>query len=118
MINMAFRFDYDNEYDILYIYNYPINVEESVEISENIVLDLNKNEEIAGIEIFDASEFFSAFNSKINKEFLKSLRNVSLEYKEFRNQLFILLLLNSEKEQISQILPPLRKSEYKSPLLR
>src|SRR3989344_5655805 len=36
-----FRFDYDEEYDILYIYNAERDVEESVEVQYNIFRDLN-----------------------------------------------------------------------------
>lgn len=114
---MEFKFDYDYEHDILSIYKFPVSVEESIEISENIVIDLDKNEKIVGIEIFDAGEFFGAFNDNINKEFLKNLEKASFEMKEFRNQWFIVAILVCRGKTIKQSLPPLRKSEYVSPLI-
>jgi len=112
-----FRFDYDEEYDILYIYNAERDVEESVEVSEDVVLDFNKEDKVNGIEIFYASEFLGAFNNSIDKDFLKSLENASWEYKEFRNQWLMVVILKSKNQVIRQPMPPLRKSEYVSPLI-
>ena len=114
---MVYKFLYDKEYDILAIYNSNRNVEESVEVSENIVLDLDKDERVNGIEIMDASEFLGAFNSEINKEFLSQIDDASLDYKSFRNQWIILVNLKSKGKQFVQPMPPLRKSEYVSPLI-
>ena len=117
MVNMGFKFNYDREYDVLYISNAEQEVEESIEVSEDIVLDLNKEDNVIGIEIFYASEFFGAFNNQVNKEFLKSLEEARLEYKEFRNQWFIVVILKNKNATIYQPMPPLRRSEYTSPLI-
>ncbi len=110
-------FDYDAEDDVLYIQNAIKDIEESVEFSEDIVLDLDKNGNVIGIEIFYASEFFSLLNENIDKDFLESLGDVSIEYKDFRNMWFIVLVLKSKDKVIRQPMPPLRKSEYVSPLI-
>jgi uncharacterized protein YuzE len=115
--NMGFRFHYDEEHDVLHIRNVDEEVEESVEFSEEIILDLNKERKVVGIEIFYVSELFSAFNKEIDKKFLSNLGEAKLEYKDFRNMWFIVLVLKSGSKQISQALPPLRKSEYTSPLI-
>ncbi len=114
---MVYKFLYDDEYDILAIYNSDRGVEESVEVSENIVLDLDKDERVNGIEIMDASEFLGAFNSEIDREFLSQLDEAWLDYKSFRNQWIILVNLKSKGKQFVQPMPPLRKSEYVSPLI-
>lgn len=114
---MDYKYHYDKEFDILAIYSPDRKVEESVEVSENIVLDLDKNNNINGIEIMDASEFFGAFNSSINKEFLSSLESAGIDYKTFRNQWMLVVYLNAGGKQIAQPMPPLRKSEYVSPLI-
>jgi len=114
---MKYEYDYDDENDVLYIYNSEQGVEESVQISEDIVIDLDKRGLISGIEIFYASEFFSAFNHEVNEMFLTNIDEVSLEYREFRNQWFIVIQLRSRNKKIVQPMPPLRKSEYVSPLL-
>ena len=62
-----YRFHYDNISDILYIQNTIKKIEESVEFSEDIVLDLDKSGIVIGIEIFYASEFLGLFNREIDK---------------------------------------------------
>ena len=112
-----YRFDYDVEDDVLYIQNTVRDVSESIEFSEDIVLDLDKKGNVIGVEIFYASEFLSLFNENINKDFLKDLSDVHIEYRDFRNMWFIVLMLKSNDKTISQPLPPLKKSEYISPLI-
>jgi len=112
------RFSYDSEDDVLYIQNDLKKVEESVEFSEDIVLDLDKNGFVIGVEIFYASEFLNLFNKEIDKEFLGNLKEAHIEYKDFRNMWFVVLILQSKDKQIAQPLPPLRKSEYVSPFIQ
>ena len=112
-----YKFNYDAEDDVLYIQNSIKEIEESVEFSEDIILDLDKNGGVIGIEIFYASEFLSLFNKELDNKFLERLESASLEHKEFRNTWFIVLVLTSGKRVIYQPMPPLRKSEYTSPLV-
>lgn len=115
---MAFKFDYDKEYDLLSIYNYEQKVAESVQVSEDVVIDLDKNGNVIGIEIFYASEFFNLLNKDVNKKFLQELEDVFLEYREFRNQWFVLVGLKSkDQKMIYQPMPLLRKSDFVSPLV-
>jgi uncharacterized protein YuzE len=112
-----YMFDYDGEDDVLYIQNAAEEVEESVEFSEDIILDLDKKGRAIGIEVFYASEFFNLFNKNIDKDFLENLEDAHIEYKEFRNIFFIILVLKSKNQIIRQPMPPLKKSEYVSPLI-
>ena len=114
---MEFKFDYDLEDDVLSVYNQDYKVKESIEFSEDIVLDLNESGKIIGIEIFYASEFFSAQNKEINKDFLAKLSDAKLEYQDYRNMWFIIVFLKSSGKEVRQSMPPLRKSKYISPLL-
>lgn len=114
---MDYEYDYDDENDILVIYEPDRDVKESLEVSEGIVLDLDKNDKINGIEIMDASEFFGSFNPEINERFLSALDFAKIEYKSFRNQWILLVILESRGKQFSQPMPPLRKTEFSSPLL-
>lgn len=109
--------NYDIEDDVLYIQNAEKEVDESVEFSKDIILDLDKNGNVIGVEIFYASEFLGLFNKEIDKDFLQSLKSGYIEYKDFRNIWFIVLVLESKDKKISQALPPLQKSEYVSPLV-
>ncbi len=114
---MEYAYDYDEENDILAVYNSPRKVKESLEVSENIVVDLDKDDKINGIEIMDASEFFGSFNQEINKKFLSELDFVKIEPRSFRNQWILLVILQSKGKQFSQPMPPLRKTEFTSPIL-
>ena len=114
---MNYKFHYDEENDILAIYKSERKVEESVEVSENVIIDLDKDERINGIEIMDASEFLGAFNPEMDKKFLSDIEHAGIEYKSFRNQWIILISLKSKGKQFVQPMPPLRKSEYKSPII-
>lgn len=114
---MDYKFHYDKENDILAVYNSPRKVKESLEVSENIVIDLDKDDRINGIEIMDASEFFGSFNMEINKEFLSMLDSAEIDYRSFQNQWIILVVLKSKGKQFLQPMPPLRKTEFASPLL-
>ena len=115
---MNFDFNYDSKNDVLYICDSDKEVNESIEFSEDIVLDLDNDGRIIGIEIFYASELFNAFNKKINKKYLENLEEAYLEYKELRNMWFIVVVFKSkDKTLIYQPMPPLKKSEYISPLI-
>jgi len=115
---MKFNFVYDEENDVLSIFNFEFKPNESVEISENIILDINKEGFVVGLQILDASEFFYNFDNRMDKKYLMNLENVELKDKEYRNNCFIILLMKSKGfEVIQPPMPLLRKSEYKSPLL-
>ena len=74
-----YKFDYDAEDDVLYIQNAVEEVDESVEFSKDIVLDLDKKGNVIGVEIFYVSEFLGLFNKDIDKNFLQSLNKRSSE---------------------------------------
>lgn len=115
---MKYNFEYDAESDVLSIYNYEKSrPEESVEINEYIVMDIDKNNKIIGLEIFDASAFFGAFNKEVDKKFLSNLKEIMIEQKEMRNNWFLVIALKSGNSVVYQPMPPLRKSEYISPLI-
>ena len=114
---LSFDFDYSKEDDVLTIFDYSKPIKETIEFSEILNVSIGKNGEIVGLEIFDTGEFLKALNPEINKEFLLKLKKVELEQVEFRNTWYIVLLLHSDKEVISQQLPPLTKRTYESPLI-
>jgi len=114
---MKFKFEYNIESDVLSIYNYDKSKpSESVQISDYLVIDISEDNKIIGIEVFDASEFFGAFK-EVDKKFLESLENVEIEQKEVRNNWFLVVMLKSGSQIVYQPMPPLRKSEYHSPLI-
>jgi len=88
-----YKYDYDSMDDVLYIQNSVKKVVESVQFAEDIVLDLDNENKVIGIEIFYASEFFNLFNKEINKDFLSNLQKASIQYKEYRNNLFVVIVM-------------------------
>lgn len=112
----SYKFHYDSEDDVLYICNSAKQVEESVQFAEDIVLDLDNEGKVIGIEIFYALEFFNLFNKEVNLDFLSNLEEASIQYKEYRNNLFLIVVMKSKNKVIYQPMPPLRKSEYQSPV--
>ena len=58
------RVNYDKESDTLYIFVKEGTEEEFVEVTDGILLELNKGKEIIGIEILKASKIFEPLLSK------------------------------------------------------
>jgi len=114
---MAIKFNYDYEDDILTIYDNENPPSETIEFSEFLNIDIDNKKQVVGLEIFYASEFFSALNKIVTKSLLKSLEDVSVECKNYRNNWLLVLILENNGEKIRLQLPPLRKSEYTSPLI-
>jgi uncharacterized protein YuzE len=115
---MKFNFVYDEENDVLSIFSPNCKSKESIEFSENIIFDINKNGNLVALQILDASEFFSSLNEQLTREFLSNLESIELIEKEYRNNWFIVIGFKSKNRAIiQQPMPLLRKSEYKSLLL-
>ncbi len=114
---MAIKIHYDYEDDIFTLYNSENKPSETIEFSEFLNIDVDKNGGIVGLEVFYASEFFSALNKIITKSLLESVNDVSVECKNYRNNWFMVLIFNHKGQEIRVQLPPLRKSEYTSPLI-
>ena len=70
-IKMKFKFYYNIEDDILSIYT-KIPPKETIEFSEFLNIDIDKDKRVVGLEIFEASKFFSIRNNQINKSFLET----------------------------------------------
>lgn len=114
---MEIKSHYSSEDDVLTIYS-DIAPEETIEFNEFMNIDINKEKGIVGIEIFDASQFFGRQNKGLTKQFLSNLKGIKIKYDEWRNIWFINLELTDKNNQtIIQKLPPLKKSEYVSPLI-
>ena len=114
---MAIKIHYSEEDDIFTIYDNKRKPSETIEFSEFLNMDINKNKGVVGLEVFYASEFFSALNKIITKTLLESINKVSIECNNYRNNWFMVLIFENNGEEIRVQLPPLRKSEYTGPLI-
>jgi len=65
--------DYDDEFDILYIYKDGKKAKFSVEVLSNFVIDVGFKGEVVAIEIFDASKVL-----KVPRKELKSIKAAKL----------------------------------------
>ncbi len=113
---MVIKVLYNKKDDILTIYNPEIAPTETIEYSEFLNIDITEKG-ITGLEIFYASEFLSLLNNLVTKQILESINSVEIKCKNFRNNLFMVLIINSNNQTIKIQLPPLKKSEYNSPLI-
>ena len=105
------KYVYDEESEVLSIYNSKFRNSESVEFSENIIFDLNKEGNLVALQILEASKFLNVLNAKIDQNFLSNLEVVKLVEREYRNSLFIVLSLKSKgQEVVQQPMPLMRKS--------
>lgn len=114
---MAIKIHYNEQDDVFTIYDSEHQPLETIEFSEFLNIDIDKEKNIVGFEIFYASEFFSTLNEIITKQLLNSIDKVSIDYKNYRNNWFIVLVLEKGDNKIRVQLPPLKKSEYTSPLI-
>lgn len=114
---MKIKFHYSSEDDVLTVFT-DVSPSETIEFTDFMNIDINKERGIVGIEIFDALEFLGKQNKELTKGFLSNLKSVGAKYDEWRNTWFIELeLTDNENHTIVQRLPPLKKSEYVSPLI-
>ncbi|HPD82066.1 MAG TPA: DUF2283 domain-containing protein [Candidatus Pacearchaeota archaeon] len=114
---MAIKIHYDRQDDIFTIYNSEYKPSETIEFSEFLNLDINKDKNIVGMEIFYASEFFSLLNDLITKNILESVKDVSIECNNYRNNWLINLVFDNGGSKIKVQMPPFKNSDYTSPLI-
>jgi len=111
-----FKVDYDEEEDMLFIHSSKGKSKESVEIEEDIILDVDKNNNLVGIEFMYASEFFKVLNKKLNKAFLSKLKQVKISMKDYRNFIFVMLEFEFGDIIIEERIR-LQVKQYESPLI-
>ena len=115
-MSSKFRFDYDAENDLLYLYNPAKKSKGSIEFGE-LIIDLEKKGEIVGLEILEASKYLSELTGrKITKTALKNLENASVSHSARNGTVMIKIMLKIEKEEI---LAPvaIQDMHYKSPIM-
>ena len=100
-----FKVSYDEDSDIIAFYNMGNNVSQSIEISEGVILDIDKEGKILALELFDALEFFSSMNSKITKEFLSNIKSAELRINKFKDNSFISIHFEHNEQKIKETLP-------------
>jgi uncharacterized protein YuzE len=67
------KVDYDQKFDILYIYKEEEKAKFSIEALNNFVIDIGFNGKVVGLEILNASKFL-----KVSKNELKNIKKAKL----------------------------------------
>lgn len=114
---MGIKIHYNEQDDVFSVYDDEHKPSETIEFSEFLNIDIDKNKGVVGIEVFYASEFFFALNDAITKSMLESLDKVSIDCKNYRNNWFIVLIFEKDGQTMKVQLPPLKNTEYTSPLI-
>lgn len=112
-----FKASYDEDGDILTVYSEGAKVKESIEVAEELILDIDKNDKLASLELIDAYKFLHTLNKDISKEMLESVEEVELDVKNFRGYWVITLIFKYGGKVITEKLPAFVSSDFKSPLL-
>ena len=117
MMKRRFQASYDADGDVLTVYSPKEKVKESIEVTEDLVIDVDKNMQLVNLELLDAYKFLHTLNSKISRSMLEGIDNVELDVKNYRNYLFITLIFKHNNKVIKEKLPAFASSDFKSPLI-
>ncbi len=117
MASQKFKVSYDGEGDVLTIYREDVSVGESVEVTEELVIDLDKDRRIANVELLDAYKFLHTLNENIDKKMLSSLQEAELQFTNYRNYWIISLSFEHENQKIVEKLPAFAQADFQSPLV-
>src|SRR3989338_1311173 len=101
-MKQKFKASYDAEGDVLTVYREGSKVKESIEVSEDLVIDVDKERQLINLELIDAYKFLHTLNEKISKEMLLSIEEVELEAKSYRNYWVITLFFKHNQEIIME----------------
>ena len=97
----GFTWDYSDYADILHIHKSNKQVKGSIELGD-FTLDFSNNDEIVGIEIEHASEFFSPLD--IDKLMLSNIKNAGF-FIDKRNPSYQLIYLRLEIAKMVKTIP-------------
>ena len=116
-IMVAFAVEYDQDEDILSVYDEKGKTKESLEVAEDLIIDVDNQGDLVGIELFDASKFLSALNKSITPKMLSEIEEASLQVVRYRNYVIITLAFQYQGQTIEEKLPAFSTAKYESPLL-
>jgi len=107
-----FKFDYDKENDDLFIYDPKLKGTKSIEVGDDLVLDVDNKNRLVGVELINATKLIAFFTSKeISsadiKNLLENLRQASISVSQHKNLVKITLQLLGEKHEVVAPIIPL-----------
>jgi uncharacterized protein YuzE len=105
----SIRFSYDELNDVLSVYHRDTSVSGSIKLGD-FVLDLDKNRNVNGIELFNASDAFP-------KVMLKDISKAIITQKKRANYVLVgIFLVSNHKEKEVEVMLP-SKAEMENPAL-
>ena len=111
-----FKLNYDFDEDLLYMYSDSKKSSGSIEFGD-LVIDLQKNGSVAGLEVFGASKYFSELtNKKITKNDLSKIEKAELSMSTKNGTVIIKVLLPLDGENVPATIA-IQDMNYKSPVL-
>jgi uncharacterized protein YuzE len=113
---MEMHVSYDTEEDILRLGSQK-GVRESIEVGEDIIIDIDKHGGVVGIELMDAYAFLSAMNTDISKALLSNINRMEVSERRYKNYVLLTLRCECEGKVFQQQLPLFSAKHYESPLL-
>lgn len=102
MIDHFFKMinEYDTQSDTLYLrVVYPYKYKESIELTDNIILDFDANNVHVALEILDASKFFHV-NPYVLRNFKLDM-NIRIEEEKINLNAKFIFLIHQKKEEVS-----------------
>ena len=86
-------------------------------IGRDMVIDIDKNNQLVNLELLDAYKFLNTLNEKISKKMLEGISELELEAKSFRNYWVITVIFKHKEKVIVEKLPAFASTDFKSPLI-
>ena len=111
-----FKIDYDEENDLLFLYDEKEKSGGSIEFGD-LIIDLKRDGKIVGMEIFGASNYFSELTDrKISVQDLKKIEKVKFTVIARKGTMMIKIILPLEKENIQATIA-IQDINYSSPAM-
>jgi uncharacterized protein YuzE len=98
-----FDFDYDDKYDILYIFRKSEKVKFSLDFRDMFIVDFNDDRKVVGLEILDASELIFG----MTKARLRGMESADMQVRQRRDVIVAQLTLKSKNSDPIQTSMPI-----------
>ncbi|MBS3062820.1 MAG: DUF2283 domain-containing protein [Candidatus Diapherotrites archaeon] len=115
-MSKTFAVDYDEEFDILFIYNTKFKSTGGVEYGENLHIDFRPKVGVTGLEIMGATQFLKDYTGKtISKPELAKIKSAYLTSKTKKGLTVLAFFIELPNKQAIQDKLTLAAFDYESP---
>jgi len=103
MVNKIISYNYDSEADAISIKIENYEHEESIQLNNNVIMDLNKEKQFIGLEILSASHILKATESSLENIASIVLYLKVTDYEIFVNAIFTLPVSDHEEIKVTNV---------------